>query len=135
MKCWLGIVTLSVSLMGLATGQGKADFTGEPARWIQNPALSPDGKLIAFTHRGQIFLTDNDGGLAFPVSPADAYSHSVVWAPDSKRLAFASDVNGDDDVYVADFSGKLQRMTYSSAKRFRPAFHLMARVCFSQLSG
>lgn len=122
MKCWLGIVTLSLSLMGLATDQGKADFTGEPARWIQNPALSPDGKLIAFTHRGQIFLTDNDGGLAFPVSPADAYSHSVVWAPDSKRLAFASDVNGDDDVYVADFSGKLQRMTYSSAKEVPTSF-------------
>jgi len=34
-KCGLGIVTLSVTLVGFATGQGKADFIGEPARWIQ----------------------------------------------------------------------------------------------------
>lgn len=111
-----------LTLAGAAGSQAIADFTGEPARWIQNPALSPDGTLIAFTHRGQVFLTDNDGGLSVPVSPADAYSHSVVWAPDSKRLAFASDVNGDDDVYIADFSGKLQRMTYSSAKEIPTSF-------------
>lgn len=111
-----------LALTGAAASPAQADFTGEPARWIQNPALSPDGKLIAFTHRGQVFLTDNDGGLSIPVSPADAYSHSVVWAPDSKRLAFASDVNGDDDVYLADFSGKLQRMTYSSAKEVPTGF-------------
>ncbi|MGQ5720497.1 S41 family peptidase [Pseudochrobactrum asaccharolyticum] len=111
-----------LALTGVAVSKAIADFTGEPARWIQNPALSPDGTLIAFTHRGQIFLTDNDGGLSVAVSPADAYSHSVVWAPDSKRLAFASDVNGDDDVYLADFSGKLQRMTYSSAKEIPTSF-------------
>ncbi|MGU3575312.1 S41 family peptidase [Brucellaceae bacterium C25G] len=109
------------TLMGVAS-LARADFDGEPARWIQNPALSPDGKLIAFTHRGQVFLTDNDGGLSIPISPTGAYSHSVVWAPDSKRLAFASDVNGDDDVYLADFSGKLQRMTYSSAKEIPTSF-------------
>ena len=109
------------TLMGVAS-LARADFDGEPARWIQNPALSPDGTLIAFTHRGQVFLTENDGGLSIPVSPAGAYSHSVVWAPDSKRLAFASDVNGDDDVYLADFSGKLQRMTYSSAKEVPTSF-------------
>lgn len=111
-----------LTMAGAAGSQAVADFVGEPARWIQSPALSPNGKLIAFTHRGQVFLTHNDGGLSVPVSPADAYSHSVVWAPDSKRLSFASDVNGDDDVYLADFSGKLQRMTYSMAKEMPTSF-------------
>lgn len=91
---------LSVSLIGFAIGQAKADFTGETAHWIQSSALLPDGKLIVFTHRDQTFLADNDCGLAFSILLADAYSHSVVWVPDSKLLACASDVNGDDDVYV-----------------------------------
>ncbi|MBK0022862.1 S41 family peptidase [Brucella pseudogrignonensis] len=119
-----GLIFLAafLTLSGIAASPVLADFDGEPARWIQNPALSPDGTLIAFTHRGQVFLTDHDGGLSIPVSPGDAYSHSVVWAPDSKRLAFASDVNGDDDVYLADFSGKLRRMTYSSAKEIPTSF-------------
>lgn len=116
------IFTALLTLTVIAPNQTKADFDGEPARWIQKPALSPDGKLIAFTHRGQVFLTDNDGGLSVAVSPANAYSHSVVWAPDSQRLAFASDVNGNDDVYLADFSGKLQRMTYSSAREVPTSF-------------
>ncbi|MBC8720035.1 PD40 domain-containing protein [Ochrobactrum sp. Marseille-Q0166] len=97
---FMSVITLAISL----PSQTFADFTGQPTRWVQKPARSPDAKLIAFTHRGQVFLTDNDGGLAFPTSPSGAYSHSVVWAPDSKRLAFASDVNGDDDVYVAVLS-------------------------------
>lgn len=118
----LVFLTAFFAFTGAVTSQTKADFDGELARWVQKPALSPDGKLIAFTHRGQIFLTDNDGGLSVAVSPANAYSHNVVWAPDSHRLAFASDVNGNDDVYLADFSGKLQRMTYSSASEVPTSF-------------
>ncbi|MGO1164763.1 hypothetical protein ACTOV4_23170 [Brucella sp. C7-11G] len=106
----MGILPLSFTPTGTETSQTRADFTVEPACWIQNPALLPNGKLIAFTHRGQIFLSDDDGGLAIPISPADKYSYSVVWDPVSKRFAFASDVD------VADFSSKLQCMTYSSAK-------------------
>lgn len=116
------IAALLAAGLALAPLAARADFTGEPARWVQNPALSPDGKLLAFTHRGQVFLTDNDGGLAFAVSPAGSYSHDVVWSADSKHLAFASDINGDDDVYLADFSGKLQRMTFSSAPEIPTSF-------------
>lgn len=118
----LAFFSVFLTLSGTASNPVLADFDGEPARWVQNPALSPDGTLIAFTHRGQVFFTDHDGGLSIPVSPADAYSHTVVWAPDSKSLAFASDVNGDDDVYLADFSGKLRRMTYSSVKEIPTSF-------------
>src|SRR5690606_35375223 len=45
-----------------------------------------------------------------------------LWSPDSERLAFASDIAGNDDIYVADFSGTLQRFSWSSASEVPTSF-------------
>src|SRR5690606_24233879 len=50
------------------------------------------------------------------------YSHGAVWSADSEKLAFASDLNGDDDVYVTDFSGTLERLTWSAASEVPTSF-------------
>ena len=95
---------------------------GETPIWVRHPAISPDGSTLSFTYRGKIYLVDAVGGLAVPVTGQGAYSHDSVWSPDSKRLAFASDINGDDDVYIADFSGTLERLTWSSTAEVPTSF-------------
>jgi tricorn protease len=87
---------------------------GEEPRWIRHPAIAPDGETLSFTHRGQVFLVDAEGGLAVPLTAQGSYSHDAVWAPDSERLAFASDISGTDSIYISDFSGTLQRSSWSS---------------------
>lgn len=88
----------------------------EDRLWITYPAISPDGAQIAFTYRGQIHLVDAEaGGVAIPLTSQGYHSHRAVWSPDAGQLAFASDVNGDDDVYVTDFGASpVRRLTWSS---------------------
>lgn len=95
---------------------------GEEPRWIRHPAIAPDGETLSFTHRGQVFLVDAEGGLAVPLTAQGSYSHDAVWAPDSERLAFASDASGNDDIYIADFSGTLQRFSWSSTHETPTSF-------------
>ncbi|ODT66600.1 MAG: hypothetical protein ABS75_26345 [Pelagibacterium sp. SCN 63-23] len=112
---------LALSLL-CSTAPVLAQPAGEAPRWLRHPAIAPDGETLSFTHRGQIFLVDATGGLAVPVTRPDSYSYGAVWSPDSEQLAFASDANGDDDVFIADFSGSLRRMTWSSAAEIPTSF-------------
>ncbi|MHA6732337.1 S41 family peptidase [Devosia sp. A369] len=114
----------AASLLALMAGimPALAEPTGEAPRWLRFATISPDGETVSFTHRGQIFVVPADGGLAVPISSQLAYSHHPVWSADSERLAFASDIGGDDDVYVTDFSGTLERLTFSSAAEMPTSF-------------
>ena len=116
----LSAISLLALMVGITSAQ--AQPSGEAPRWLRFAAISPDGEAISFTHRGQIFVVPADGGLAVPVSNQRAYSHHAVWSADSEKLAFASDLSGDDDVYVTDFSGALKRLTFSSAPELPSSF-------------
>ncbi|KKC35552.1 hypothetical protein WH87_15965 [Devosia epidermidihirudinis] len=114
----------AISLLALMVGMTSAHAqpTGEAPRWLRFAALSPDGETISFTHRGQIFVVPAEGGLAVSLTAQGSYSYGAVWSPDSERLAFASDIGGNDDIYVADFSGTLQRFSWSSAHEVPTSF-------------
>lgn len=114
----------AISLLALMVGVTSvhAQPSGEAPRWIRYPAIAPDGETLSFTHRGQIFLVDADGGLAIPLTAKGSYSYGAVWSPDSDRVAFASDIGGNDDVYISDFSGTLQRFSWSSAREVPTSF-------------
>ncbi|MBJ6988598.1 S41 family peptidase [Devosia sp. MC521] len=91
-----------------------AQPNGETPRWMRYASISPDGETISFTYRGQIFVVPADGGLAVPLTTAGNFSYGAIWAPDSERLAFATDINGNTEIYLTDFSGTLERRTWSS---------------------
>ncbi len=87
--------------------------------WMQQPALSPDGKWIAFEYKGNLFKVPAGGGTAIPLTINSAYNGYPVWSHDSKTIAFASDRYGNFDVYVmpAD-GGQATRLTFASDKDF-----------------
>ncbi len=84
--------------------------------WLRHPAISPDGKQIVFSYRGDLYITPTSGGIASPLTAHDAYDFSPVWSPDGKQIAFASNRHGNFDVFIISINGgDPKRLTYHSA--------------------
>ena len=87
----------------------------EPVILGQYPAPSPDGAQLAFSFRGDIWLAPISGGNARRLSVHEAYESLPNWSPDGKMLAFASDRNGNRDVFVMSNQGEnLKQLTFLS---------------------
>jgi tricorn protease len=83
--------------------------------WMRYPAISPDGKTIAFAFRGHLFTVPSAGGMAVPLTAGPAHDFQPVWSPDGKTIAYASDAYGNFDVYtIPATGGAAQRLTTHS---------------------
>ncbi len=99
---------LSFALSSLAQTGGE--------RWLREPALSPDGTVLAFTHAGDIYRVDAAGGVAVPLTLTDAVESSPRWSPDGRSIAYSSNRNGSRDVYLLALSGgPAERLTHHEA--------------------
>ena len=66
---------------------------------LQELALSPDGKKAAFTVHGEIFsVSAKDGGDAVRVTDTAGEEGEIVWAPNSRQLAYSDD--GTNHLYL-----------------------------------
>lgn len=95
----------------------------ETPQWVRHTALSPDGKVIAFTYKGDIFTVPTQGGRATQITSHSAHDTQPVWSPDGTKLAFASDREGSFDVYVTSREGgTARRLTFNSVSERPVAF-------------
>src|SRR5580692_9601933 len=101
----LVLVSLSFSLLALAEPSFPALGLENDPLWLRYPAISPDGKTIAFTFRGHIFTVPVAGGLAVPLTAGPAHDSSPVWSPDGKLIAFASDRYGHYNIFLVSVEG------------------------------
>lgn len=81
------------------------------------PAPSPDGTLLVFSWRGDLWQTDIEAiGEIRCLTPGTGYESHPVWSPNGEWIAFTSDRTGDGDVYVMPSSGgPAERLTYNSS--------------------
>lgn len=83
--------------------------------WLRDVKISPDGKSIAFTYKGDIFTVPSQGGSARRLTTTTAYESTPIWSPDGQSIAFASDREGGMDIYIMDAQGgPARRLTYNS---------------------
>lgn len=93
---------------------------------LQELALSPDGKKVAFVARGEVFAASaTDGGDAVRVTSTSAPESQPVWSPDSRRLAYVSERNGPGQLYLYDFGTNAEAQLTNTAEaddtpRFSP---------------
>ena len=93
--------------------------------WLRYPSISPDGKTIVFTYKGDLWKVAAAGGAATPLTLHEAHDFMPVWSKDGKTIAFASDRFGNFDVYtIAADGGEAKRLTFHSANEFPYEFNV-----------
>ena len=102
---------LTVAALALSLNSYAADDSA----WMRYPAMSPDGSLIAFSFKGDIYTVPTNGGRALQITTHPSHDTRPVWSPDGKLLAFASDRMGSMDIYVVNKEGGIpKRLTTHS---------------------
>ena len=87
--------------------------------WMRHPAISPDGKTIAFSYQGDIFTVPSSGGTAKQITSNAAFDSYPVWSPDGNHIAFASNREGSIDVWVMNANGGMpKRVTTNSGSEY-----------------
>jgi tricorn protease len=121
------VISARNQLFTIATDKGDISTIANDrgASRNESPTWSPDGKHIAFisdrSGREEVYLVSSDGKNLRRISDLDTDKGSIVWAPDSKSLAFAST---DKKLYLFTLrDGKSRVLTSSTlAEPRHPVF-------------
>jgi tricorn protease len=88
----------------------------ETIQFARTPDLSPDGKTVAFSYLGDIWLAPSEGGTARLLTMHEKHDGNPLFSPDGKHLAFSSNRHGSYDVFVIPLEGgRPTRLTFDSA--------------------
>lgn len=66
---------------------------------MSSPAISPDGKQIAFVQRGEVFVTSSDHSTTKQITHTAAAELGTTFAGDGRTLVYASCRDGHWDLY------------------------------------
>lgn len=77
----------------------------EAIRLAQDPALSPDGKTLAFAWRGDLWSVPIAGGAARRLTLHPGLDSAPAFSPDGKQLAFVSTRERSRQAYVVPVEG------------------------------
>lgn len=77
----------------------------QPVRLAHEPALSPDGKTVAFGWQGDIWSAPTNGGRATRLTTHAALDSGAAFSPDGKQIAFNSEREGAKMLYVMPAGG------------------------------
>jgi len=96
----------------LLAGKSVVGQTALPS--LSEPAISPDGREIAFASGGDIWTVAATGGEAHLLVTNPATESRPMYSPDGTKLAFVSTRTGAGNIYVLTLAtGELTRVTYS----------------------
>ena len=88
-----------------------------------DPAPSPDGRVVAFSARGWIWLLDLDTGTARRFTNGPGMDSRPAWHPSGDRLAFVRDNDHDTRIVIVDAASGVEIRTIDTpALDLDPAF-------------
>ncbi len=69
---------------------------------VQEMAVHPNGKEIAFVARGEVFVTSIDGSLTKRITNTPETERFITFSPDGKSLLYSSERNGKWSIYKSE---------------------------------
>ena len=89
----------------------KEDSGPVRARLIQQPAPSPDGKRVAFSALGRVYVMPlTEGEKPVAITPLATPAFMPSWSPDGKRIAYVSwTAKEDGNIWTTSASGGAPR--------------------------
>jgi Tol biopolymer transport system component len=82
----------------------KIEFTTDEGTWLSLD-VSPDGKTIVFELVGDIYTLPIEGGEAKLIDGGMAFDSQPKFSPDGKWIAFLSDRDGSENVWIMKADG------------------------------
>ncbi len=86
----------------------KVEFQTDEGTWLSLDA-APDGKSLVFEMLGDLYTLPIEGGSATRITEGMAYDSQPRFSPDGKWVAFVSDRDGADNVWIAQADGSEPR--------------------------
>jgi len=110
------------------------------AEQIENFNLSPKGERALFVARGDIFTAPIEKGPTRNLTDSsNAHDKWARWSPDGAKIAFISDLDGEDEVYLVNQDGlaKPEQLTHGfQAMLYAPEWAADGkRLAFSDKDG
>ena len=109
--------TLEITPPRNSYARAKRDFDSQAPRkalGIMRPVLSPDGKSIAFSALGDLWLMPSAGGKPQNLTNDASYDLDPTWSPDGRTLAWSTDrAGGLLQIWTRDMqSGQMRQLTH-----------------------
>jgi len=81
------------------------EFTTDEGTWVSLD-VSPDGKTILFELLGDLYTVPIAGGEAKAITTGLAFDSQPRYSPDGKTIAFVSDRDGAENLWIAAADGR-----------------------------
>ncbi len=81
---------------------------------VNEMAISPNGKEIAFIARGEVFVTNVDGSLTKRITNTPEQERFVTFAPDGKGVVYASERDGKWSIFKTEKTRDEEPFVYAS---------------------
>jgi imidazolonepropionase-like amidohydrolase/Tol biopolymer transport system component len=92
------------------------EFDTDEGTWMSCD-VSPDGRTIVFDLLGDIYRMPVAGGRAELLSGGVSWEAQPRYSPDGRLIAFTSDRDGGDNIWVMDADGKNRRQVTKETQR------------------
>lgn len=96
----------------MAAAPGARELTFD--RGAEYPAISPDGKTIAFGILGRIAVVPSSGGTAQPLTDGAGWDSRPAWSPDGRFLAYSHASASGAELRMYDLSSGTTSSLYST---------------------
>jgi Tol biopolymer transport system component len=99
-----------------------------------DPQYSYDDQHILFRSmrdgdNSVIYMMNEDGTEVTSISDTEGHALNQSWSPDDSLIAYESDVDGDEDVYVYEVAtGQTRHLTDNALEDYAPTWYCIAPV-------